>query len=236
VTARVLIVNADDFGLTLGVNRGIQRAHEHGIVTSASLMVRGAGAEDAARYARSRPQLSLGLHVDLAEWVYEEGEWRVRYEVVPADDAALVHAEVDRQVEEFLRLVGRPPTHLDSHQHVHRSGPARDAVLAAGAALNVPVREATEEIRYCGSFYGQDGRGHPVPDAITVDALASVIASLPAGVTELGCHPGDPSDLDNTYGAERAVEVEVLCDERVRAAIDEAGVALASFGEVTPCG
>ncbi len=52
---RYLIVNADDFGLSEGVNRGIIRAHEQGIVTSASLMVRGAAAAEAARYARAAP-------------------------------------------------------------------------------------------------------------------------------------------------------------------------------------
>src|SRR3712207_8784245 len=54
-----------DFGLTDGVNRGIIEAHERGIVTSASLMVRYPAAKDAADYARSNPALSVGLHVDL---------------------------------------------------------------------------------------------------------------------------------------------------------------------------
>ena len=62
---RWVIVNADDFGRSRGVNRGIVEAHERGIVTSASLMVRWAAAADAAAYARMRPELSVGLHVDL---------------------------------------------------------------------------------------------------------------------------------------------------------------------------
>src|SRR4030095_13514904 len=99
------------------------RAHETGIVTSASLMVRLPAARDAADYARRRPQLSVGLHLDMGEWVYEGCQWRKLYEVVNVDDAAAVRAEAERQAELFLQLLGRPPTHVDSHQHPHRSDP-----------------------------------------------------------------------------------------------------------------
>ena len=61
---RRLIVNADDFGLTHGVNRAVADAHRHGVLTSASLMVDAPGAEDAARLARELPGLSVGLHAD----------------------------------------------------------------------------------------------------------------------------------------------------------------------------
>src|SRR5207302_249202 len=122
---RFLIVNADDFGQSLGVNRGIVEAHEKGIVTSASLMVRWPAAAEAAAYARAHAGLGLGLHVDLGEWAYRGGTWTLLYQVVPADDRAAVSAEVDRQVESFYRLVGTGPTHLDSHQHAHRDEPLR---------------------------------------------------------------------------------------------------------------
>ena len=59
--AHCLIVNADDFGQSPGVNRGIIEAHEHGIVTSASLMVRWPAAASAAAYAREHARLGLGL-------------------------------------------------------------------------------------------------------------------------------------------------------------------------------
>ena len=63
-----LIVNADDFGQSPGVNRGVIAAHERGVVTSTSLMVRWPSAAAAAAYAREHPALSVGLHVDLGEW------------------------------------------------------------------------------------------------------------------------------------------------------------------------
>ena len=62
---RWLIVNADDLGLSSGVNQGILQAHEQGIVTSASLMVRHQAAPEAVAAAREHPRLGLGLHVDL---------------------------------------------------------------------------------------------------------------------------------------------------------------------------
>jgi chitin disaccharide deacetylase len=70
---RYLIVNADDFGLSEGVNRGIIEAAEKGIVTSASLMVRQPAAAAAAAYARKLDRISVGLHLDLGEWVYRNG-------------------------------------------------------------------------------------------------------------------------------------------------------------------
>src|SRR3712207_7572277 len=78
---RYLIVNADDFGRSFGVNRGIIEAHENGIVTSASLMVRWPAAAAAAAYAKERPGLGLGLHLDLGEWAYKAGAWPAVYEV-----------------------------------------------------------------------------------------------------------------------------------------------------------
>lgn len=231
---RVLVVNADDFGRSPAVNDGIRRAHEDGIVTSASLMVRWPDAADAAAYSRSAAALSLGLHIDLAEWEYVEDEWRPVYQAVDTDDAAAVSEEVDRQVTRFVALAGRPPTHLDSHQHVHRSEPVRSAVSRAGAALGVPVRDGSSAIRYCGAFYGQDGKANPVPEAITVDALVRLVTEVPAGVTELGCHPAAAADFDNAYARERVVELEVLCDPAVRAAIVAAGVQLRSFEEIGP--
>ncbi|HEX2024605.1 MAG TPA: ChbG/HpnK family deacetylase [Acidimicrobiales bacterium] len=226
---RRLIVNADDFGQSAGVNRGVARAHEEGIVTSATLMVRWPAAGPAAAYARAHPRLSVGLHLDLGEWEYADGRWRARYEVVDTDDADAVDAEVGRQIAAFHRLLGRHPTHLDSHQHVHRNEPVRAALRRAGDRLGVPVRHHHAGVRYRGDFYGQDARGWPFPQAITVAGLVGVLETLPEGVTELGCHPGEPDGLDSTYRAERAAEVETLCDPRVRSALERLGIGLRSF-------
>jgi probable F420-dependent oxidoreductase len=230
---RILIVNADDFGQSPGINQGVVRAHEEGIVTSATLMVRWPAASEAADYAREHPALSVGLHLDLAEWEYrEDGGWLQRYEVAPTDDESAVSAEIDRQLTAFLRLVGRQPSHLDSHQHVHLTEPVSRLLAQAGRRLGVPVRHLSPGPSYNGAFYGQDSKGSPVPGAITVDSLVSIIHNLPEGVTELACHPGGGTDLETAYRRERATEVDTLCSPLVRAAIDENDVQLRSFADL----
>ncbi len=226
---RVLVVNGDDFGRTQGINRGVMRAYEHGILTSASLMVRWPAASRGAAYCQNQPALSLGLHLDLGEWAYRGGSWESVYQVVEPSDPDAVRAEVRDQLATFRRLVGRAPTHLDSHQHVHLHEPARSAVLEAAQSLQVPTRACTADVRYCGDFYGQTGIGEPWPEGITVDALVRVIAELGPGTTELSCHPGEGDDFDSVYRVERAQEVRVLCDPEVRRALAAANVRLASF-------
>jgi chitin disaccharide deacetylase len=231
VADRTLIVNADDFGLSPGVNAGIIAAHEHGIVTSASLMVRAPAAAAAAAFARGRPQLAVGLHLDLGEWAYRAGTWVRLYEVVPPDDPAAVRAEVARQLAAFRRLMGRDPTHLDSHQHVHRTEPARTALAEVGGELAVPIRHLTPGLMYCGDFYGQDDEGRPYRELVTAAALVALLKRLPPGATELGCHPGTGDELDTMYVRERPLEVTALCDPTVCAAGADFGIKLVSFAE-----
>jgi predicted glycoside hydrolase/deacetylase ChbG (UPF0249 family) len=226
---RLLIVNADDLGLSEGVNAGIAAAHERGIVTSASLMVRQAAAAAAAAYADAHPDLAVGLHIDLGQWDYVRGEWTVAYQRCAQDDPAAVEAECDAQLRLFRELLDRDPTHLDSHQHTHMSEPVASVAEDLAAQLGVPLRG--HRIRYEGGFYGQSGRGEPWPRGIAVEHLIELIESLPEGWTELGCHPGLGVEAESSYGPEREVEVEVLCDPRVRGTIENANVELRSFAQ-----
>ncbi len=230
--ARHLIVNADDFGQSLGINRGIAVAHEHGIVTSTSLMTRWPGAAEAALYAREHPKLGVGLHVDLGEWVYRAGSWMPLYTVVSLANREAVKKELDAQIAAFRRLLGRDPTHLDSHQHVHLREPARSVLLELSRKLHVPLRHFTPGVHYCGNFYGQTAEGRPFPDFISVEALLEILRTLPDGVTELGCHPGEADDLDTMYGSERSVELKVLCDGAIRNAIQHSRIELCSFANL----
>ena len=227
---RYLIVNADDFGRSPGVNRGIIEAHERGIVTSASLMVRWPAAAEAVAFSREHRNLSLGLHFDLGEWAYRGGTWTPVYEAAPADDVTAVADEVARQLATFRRLVGKDPTHIDSHQHIHRMEPVRSVLVKIARRLAVPLRHCSSKVRYCGDFYGQTGAGAPLPDAISVYGLLEILVALPHGVTELGCHPGLGSDLESTYCSERVEEVKALCDPRVREGVVGQGIELCTFG------
>jgi chitin disaccharide deacetylase len=224
-----LIVNADDFGQSAGINWGIIEAYEHGIVTSTSLMTRWPAAGSAAQYAREHPELSVGLHLDLGEWTYRNRNWLVVYSVVPLDDAEVVRREIAGQLASFQHLVGKNPTHIDSHQHVHLREPARSALLDLAANLCVPVRHLTPEVHYCGNFYGQSAEGAPLPDLISVQALIKILRRLPEGCTELGCHPAKEIDVDTMYAKERLKELKVLCSKQLREFIAKANVQLCSF-------
>ena len=229
---RQLIINADDFGISAGVNRGIIEAHVHGVVTSASAMTRWPAASEAAELARTHPNLGMGLHVDLGEWIYRDGRWQALYEVVRADDADTVEREVRRQLDDFRELFGRDPDHLDSHQHAHRDEPARSVLLRIAREIGVPLRHFSP-IEYRGEFYGQSDEGESFPDLIGVDALMRILGDLPAGATELGCHPGYSDGLHSMYASERQIELQTLCDPRVREFLDRTGVRLCSAREAS---
>ncbi|HWC86586.1 MAG TPA: ChbG/HpnK family deacetylase, partial [Solirubrobacteraceae bacterium] len=90
MSERVLIVNADDFGASAGINDGIVEAHASGIVTSTSLMVMGAAADHAVALAREHPALGIGLHLEL--------DAQDRGATVALGDADSVRAEIALQL------------------------------------------------------------------------------------------------------------------------------------------
>jgi len=230
---RFLIVNADDFGQDAGINEGIIAAHEDGIVTSASLMVGWPAAAEAVQHVHKQGQdLGLGLHLDLGEWRYVDGEWVARYSVVSLRDEDAVRAEVERQIDAFEALAGFPPTHIDSHQHVHRNEPVRSVVLQAAEVLAVPVRSESPGIRYEGSFYGQTETGAPLPGNVSSQYLIQLLRQIIGGVTELGCHPGAMVTVDTSYRDERRRELECLTSTSVAQAVQDLGIELIHFGQL----
>jgi len=232
---RRLVVNADDLGQSEGINAGIIEAVTNGIVTSASMMVRWPAAASAARWARGEDPISVGLHLDLGEWAKRGDDWVAVYTVTDTSDTDAVAAELDRQLDRFVALMGRPPTHLDSHQHVHMDEPVRALLLDAGRRLGVPVR-SLGTIRYCGEYYGQWVAGETNAEAIGFDALLGVLDRLGPGTTELACHPGadDLDDVDSMYRIERAIERRVLCDPRLPGELAARGIELWRFDD-RPC-
>jgi predicted glycoside hydrolase/deacetylase ChbG (UPF0249 family) len=226
---KLLIVNADDFGLSEGTNRGIIECHERGIVTSASLMVRCEAAGEAAAEAKTHPELSVGLHVDLGEWKREGGKWSMLYHVVNTRSRRHVRGECRAQLDRFRELMGRDPTHIDSHQHVHRDEPVRSELWNISRELGVPLRHFDATVRYCGDFYGIDPHGNDMSEAVGVDAMGRIIRSLEPGVTEVACHPGHDVNLRTTYRLQRPTEVTTLTDPAVRDALTAANVSLVNF-------
>ena len=213
--AKLLIVTADDFGISHGVNRGIVQAHREGILTSTSLMVNRPAAGAAAALARACPELSVGLHLEL--------------DAVGAGDVA---AGLERQLDRFSELVGAPPTHLDSHHDVHRHPRVLPHVLALAERMAVPVR-GYSGVRHYSKFYGQWG-GETHLEQISVDGLLRLLdAELGPGVTELTCHAGYvDEELVSSYAGEREAELRTLCDPRVRQGLGERGIGLAGFRDL----
>jgi predicted glycoside hydrolase/deacetylase ChbG (UPF0249 family) len=212
---RALIVNADDLGHSAAVNAGIAEAHERGVVTSASLMVRRPAAAEGAAYVRATPGLGTGLHLDLDD--------------VPAEELA---AEVAGQLAAFRELVGADPTHVDTHHHVHFREPVLGVVRALGEELGVPVRDLSGDARFDGSFWGQDAGGGSDAEAISARALCALVRALPEGVTELCCHPARGRVPGTSYDAEREQELATLCDPAVRETLEREDVRLLSFREL----
>jgi predicted glycoside hydrolase/deacetylase ChbG (UPF0249 family) len=204
---RLLIVNGDDFGLALGINKGIVEAYLGGILTSTSLMVTPEAATDAAEAARAYPRLSVGLHFVGDELHDREG----------------IERSFREQLERFQELLGRQPTHVDSHHHVH--DPRMDTFRALVEPLGVPLR-GNGQVAYIGGFWGQ-------PDLGCVSRrhlLHLVETEAGEGFTELGCHPGRVSDdLRSTYLDERAVELQTLTEPGLREELESTGVSLVSY-------
>ena len=218
---RYLIVNADDLGASIGVNRGILEAYERGVVTSASMMVDMPASEEFAARRQQAEGLSVGLHVTLTN-----------------EDAELLFAtdrcrdELERQLVRFERLLGRPPTHLDSHHNVHLEDPLSELFLEVARERELPLR-GFSPARYFADFYGQwDGETHL--EQVSVESLGEMLETeVGPGVTEFGCHPGYPGDgFASSYLREREAELRTLLDPAVRARIEELGIRLLSFAEL----
>jgi predicted glycoside hydrolase/deacetylase ChbG (UPF0249 family) len=163
--ARRLIINADDFGLSGGVNRGILHACAAGTLSSASLLVNAPGFADAVRAARDAPGLGLGLHLNLTAGHpvsaptevpslcdRRTGRFHPLTRLVARAlaqrlDPSEVAAECAAQIERF-RATDLRPTHLDGHQHVHvLPGVWQPVVAAAQRAGIAIVRVPLEPLR-----------------------------------------------------------------------------------------
>jgi predicted glycoside hydrolase/deacetylase ChbG (UPF0249 family) len=251
--ARLLIVNADDFGRSVGVNHGIVRAHREGIVTSTTLMTNAPDTDAAASLARTTPKLDVGVHLVLTYARPLSDPARLR-SIVGTDGAftrpsALLAREIDRdealleyraQFARARELIGREPTHVDTHHWVHDhpalSWAVSEVARETGAAARTHTPRQRDEYR---------AKGVRTPDHFTrefqhaghieLKDLLDVLGRLDDGVTELMCHPGenDPELVaSSAYARERPIELATLTDPRIRAAVEREGIELATFAEL----
>jgi len=194
-----LIVNADDYGLTSGVSEGIRYAHLSGIVSSTSAMMNHPASQSDLPKARSRcPKLGLGVHlvltigtpvlptekvptlVDASGAFLKHDVLSKRLDQINPDEAL---AEWQAQVQQFVRVTGRNPDHLDSHHHCSYFSPALfERMLMLAAEIGCPIRcpYGNEAISAAGYLPG----GHVETDFAAVQAL---LAKYKPKTTQVFC-------------------------------------------------
>ncbi|POT57601.1 chitin disaccharide deacetylase [Citrobacter amalonaticus] len=250
---RLLIVNADDFGLSKGQNYGIVEACRNGVVTSTTALVNGEAIEHAAQLCREVPDLAVGMHFvltlgkpltampglvregRLGKWIWQMAE----EDTLPLDEIA---HELECQYQRFIDLFGREPVHLDSHHHVHmfpqifpivaqfavKRGIAlrvdRQIVLNA-ADLPMALRSSQG---FSSEFYGEE-----ISETLFLKALESS-ASRGESSLEVMCHPAFVDNIirQSAYCYPRLTELDVLTSPSLKNAIAERGYRLGSFLDV----
>jgi len=271
-----LILNADDYGRTSSVSAGIRKAHLEGILTSTTAMMNMAQIESDLRLALAEcPRLGLGVHLTLtAERPVLPPEQLPSLTRLAADgqsfpkladltrnaqsvNAAEVKAEWRAQIEKFMRLTGRAPTHLDSHHHSSYFTPemfgamlelAREyrcgirMPVASGVSMESVVQDlpaidflrpmllASTDVR-CPDYF--EARFYD--EQATAAMLDQILANLPEGVTEIMSHPGLADEslaAITSYNRQRAAELQVLTAPGLRERVKAAGIELISFAGI----
>lgn len=250
---RVLIVNADDFGLSKGQNYGIIDACKNGLVTSTTALVNGAAIEHAAQLSRCLPELAVGMHFvltlgmplsampgltregKLGKWIWQMAE----EDTLPLDEIA---RELDCQYHRFVDLFGCEPTHFDSHHHVHMIPQIFPIVAAFAKAKGVAMRID----RQAQKLHGLDEQGVRSSDGFASEFYGEAItealflqtleASAQAGESslEVMCHPAfvDNTIMGSAYCYPRLTELDVLTSPSLKYAVAERGYRLGTYRDV----
>lgn len=203
---KLLIVNADDFGYSHSINKGIVEAIENGIVTSTSVMVN-AIAADEAKDLTKYPDLSVGLHLELSEVVN-------------------VKAELERQIEKFVAIVGRQPDHIDTHKRHTTDEGIKEVLEIYAKTHNVPIRNFNA--KHIGSF------GINSNDT-SVAQLKRSIDEATDEYNELMTHCGYSDDYlreHSSYNDPREQELIVICDPSIKQYIADKELQLINWRQV----
>lgn len=241
-----LVINADDFGLTPGVTYGILDAMRRGVVTSTTMMVNTAAAGLAAELARNDPSLRVGLHINIAlgrplsdcPSLLRDGCF-VKPAALGSDagyDPKDLNREVEAQYQRFLELMGRQPTHIDSHLYAHQKlRKVGEAVRTLADRYRLPVRDCETDWgqapKFIGSFKVLSGEGKP-------ELRARLTALLPEleGEAELMVHPAFVDGLlleSSSYQIQRVWEHSVLTDPELPQLFENHKVQLVGFRDCT---
>ena len=242
---KYLIINADDFGLSTGVNRAIGELHQAGVVSSTTVMVNMPGFKEAIALARQCPALGVGLHFNLgygtpicpsrqvASLVNQNG-----YFSQQADNWKENEVELELEAQ-WRRLVdaGIRPTHIDSHQFVQCYYPVFRPLVKLCQREKLPLRRVPGEPLL-------NLRRPPAADYSLLDTyfdgngkerLHKNLESLRPGVTELMCHPAYVDDTlisISSWTLVREEELRVFADSDLLPLIKQLDINLIHYGQI----
>ncbi len=239
-----LIVNADDFGLSKGINYGIVDAHLSGIVTSTTLMVTMPEVMHAISLMKSTPTLKVGLHLNITfgkplthcpTLLKPNGTFYKVKEIKTDEsfDVNEIYQEFKAQYERFIELVGVKPTHLDSHLYAHQKYPkAQEAIIRLAQEMHVPVRDCAvngfKKVTFIDGFKVNEHQ-----------SLAQFLESkLPSfmhhDICELMVHPAylDPFLQEwSSYNTPRVEELKVLTSEKSKELLAKYNIQLIDYSD-----
>ncbi len=211
---KTLIINADDFGYSRGVNWAIVDSHRRGILTSTTIMPAMPGFDHAVELARETPTLGIGVHLTLTcghpllqghtTLVNERGEFpRLGFYEDPETQVSRdeVRAEWQAQIDKVL-AAGIRPTHLDSHHHIHTYKGLTDIFLDFAEKYHLPVRNSAP-VR---PEHDLGDRPHP---GCLIDPIgpAGVDFSMPLEAYRAGMLAGTTRLLSEAFRTHDCVEV-----------------------------
>ncbi|HCM1417213.1 TPA: chitin disaccharide deacetylase [Vibrio parahaemolyticus] len=237
-----VIFNADDFGLTQGVNNGIVKSHQDGVVKSTTMMVGMDAEQNAIELANQNPDLKIGVHLrftagaPLTEHpnLTNGRTYFVKYsELWNKQDfeAQAVYDEAKAQIDHFLSL-GLTLSHLDSHHHAHTHPQIFPIVQKLAKEHRVPLRGSgichqpmTTSYFFSDEFYDQK---------VSLDGLMQHLLSLKENydVVEVMCHPAyadQPLIMKSGYALQRELELQVLTSPILKEQLAQHGIAVTDY-------
>ena len=242
--ARLLIVNADDFGMSPEINEGIILGFRRGVITETSLMPKGPFAKEAAREALEQG-IEAGIHIDLDRllgWYSPGGERFSRQELTAMMKEEgflrILSREIEEQIELFLSF-GLSPSHINTHHHVHGFLPIFRLMIEAAQRFGIRAMRFSrtgyrlptrQDIPFFPSIYREmeaelRRRGMIFAEQV-IEGMETFMGQEIKGITELVLHPAK--------GGEewRRKELEGVLSPSFREKLQKEGVKLTSFGRL----
>lgn len=242
---RYLIVNADDFGLTEGVSEGIIEAFQYGIVRSTTMFANTEHFDHAISLLKKNSDLGVGVHLTLTDGeplskgasivngkgsFYKVAEFGVRLAEMNPEE---IEQEFVAQIER-IQDAGINVTHLDTHQHIHRTPRINDIVAKLCLKYNLAIRKTDNPClgvrstaAFTDKFYNEM--------ATNVNFKMLVKKHERADSMEVMCHPGK-SDMEllnvSRYAKKREIELRVLSAYELQAHVESMGIKLIHFGQL----